>query len=104
MDSEKRIRVLGSDGGRSPLAILGPLAVLAAWGVLSSSGLVSALVLPSPLRVVLSARDIGPNLLFHAAATLGRILTGFAAGVLLGVFFGTLMQYWRTAYVLLDGI
>lgn len=96
--------VLGSSGKRTPLSLLGVLCALLLWATLSFSGVVNPLLLPSPLRVILAAKDIGFDLLWHIFATVIRILVGLFLGCVLGLSVGVLMQFSRTAFVFLDGI
>jgi sulfonate transport system permease protein len=96
--------VLGSTGGRTmvPTLVVGVLLIL--WQLVARTGIINPLLLPAPLSVLLAARDIGPALGFHLAATVTRIVTGFVLGACLGTGIGLSMQYSRRVFLLLDGI
>lgn len=96
--------VLGSTGERTPISTLSVVGLLVLWGIVAQTGIVNPLLLPSPFRVVMAARDIGPTLVFHFGATVARIITGFVLGASVGVGVGLCMQYSRKVFVLLDGI
>jgi len=97
-------RALGSQGRTGIIPLIGVALFLIGWWAVASMGLVSALILPSPVRVLLAAKDVGWPLGGHAAVTTGRILAGLLLGVALGGSLGLLMQYSRRAYLWLDGI
>ncbi|RTL32569.1 MAG: ABC transporter permease [Burkholderiales bacterium] len=74
-------------------SLLLPLIVLLAWQWAAQAGWVSAIVMPAPTSV---ARAIGASLrsgelLQDAAASLGRVLAGFALGTALALPLGLLM-------------
>ena len=96
--------ILGSTGAGRRLRWVGVAAWLGLWAALSGSGMVNSLLLPSPWRVLQAVGDIGPDLLLHCGATIGRVAVSFSLGLLLGVTSAILMQYSRTAYGLLDGL
>ena len=84
------------------------LAALAAWGLAAHLRLVSPTFLPSPLAVwhAFLAAQIdgyrGHTLLVHTAYSLFRVLTGFAAAVVLGVPLGLLMGRHKILYAAID--
>jgi len=96
--------VLGSSGGWTMVPTLTVCALLILWGLVARTGIINPLLLPSPLSVVLAARDIGPTLGYHLAATVFRIVSGFVLGGVLGTGIGLSMQYSRKVFILLDGI
>ena len=67
-------------------------------------GIINTLLLPSPLRVLESARDVGSTLALHVTATLLRVAVGYLLGVLLGVCLGVLMQFDSRIFRALDGL
>ena len=100
----RKAAVLGSTGPATPWALLGVAATIGLWAVVSSAQWVNPLLLPPPARVIGAIKDIGFDLFWHAAATIGRIVGGYTLGVLLGLVLGTAMQYSRKTYVFWDGI
>jgi ABC-type nitrate/sulfonate/bicarbonate transport system permease component len=104
MNRRGNMTVLGSEGKGSPLTVVGVLVVLGLWALVSLSGVVNSLLLPSPWRVILAARDIGPRLFAHFFATAARIVAGLTLGTALGVSLGVGMQFSKRVFVVLDGI
>lgn len=102
--TRKRVAFLGSTGRATPWSSIGVIGVLCLWTVVSGARWVNPLLLPSPLRVLGAVRDISFDVFWHIAATLLRVVCGFAIGALMGVLLGTAMQYSRRAYVFWDGI
>ncbi|MFC1724262.1 ABC transporter permease [candidate division KSB1 bacterium] len=100
----KRILTLGSDIRSNKLSSLSVITFFILWLILSQLDLINELILPSPLRVILSIKDVGFVLVYHITATIVRILIGFTLGVCFGILIGTLMQYFRTMFIILDGI
>ena len=105
---QSRIRkasfVLGSSGGRSKLTFIGVLVFLLSWWIISSVQIINPLLLPSPIRVILAANDVGWTLLWHIGATVTRVIVGLVAGILIGAFSGISMQFSRRVYVACDGL
>jgi ABC-type nitrate/sulfonate/bicarbonate transport system permease component len=95
---------LGSAGGRSRTTWFGVVGFLIIWLIVSSLQIVRPLILPSPVRVLEAAEDIGFTLVWHVLATTVRVIVGFVTGVLVGAFIGIMMQYSRKVFILLDGI
>ena len=108
-------------GKRLLQALLVPVAVLAIWEGLSRAGVINPLILPSPTRVALRwwaylsplhpydpAQGtylrwlVSGELPHDAAASLFRVLTGFAIGGGLGLGLGLLMGVSSTVYRLLN--
>jgi sulfonate transport system permease protein len=83
---------------------VGIVLVLATWAFLARFEVVNSLLLPSPLRVIRAVNDVGPALLEHLTATIGRVVFGFTLGVLAGGLIGVAMQFDPRAYHLLDGV
>ncbi len=73
------------------------------WGV-AAWGLISTLIVPSPGAVMMAARDIGTDLGTHILATFARGVGGFGAGAALGVMLGSLVQFSRSARLLVEPI
>ena len=57
--------------------------------------------LPSPKDVLMVFGSLKPNILVHGAVSLLRLIVGFAAGSLSGIFLGILLYKSRIAYNLL---
>lgn len=81
-----------------PLVSIAAIAVvLLAWLLVSELGLVNSLFLPSPLEVVLTARDLivegyrGVSLFGHVFVSLGRALFAFFMATLTGIPLGLIM-------------
>jgi len=76
--------------------------VVLVWWFVAREKLVSTLIVPPPLTVLQSARDIGADLFLHIFMTFARSLGGFAAGAVLGVVLGALVQYSRVAQIVAE--
>lgn len=78
------------------LAALSPLCLLALWAAVTAQGLVTPVLLPPPLAVLASLRDMvaqgysGVDLATHVLASLRRVGLAFAGGALLGTGVGLL--------------
>jgi len=96
--------VIGSDGRRGVLSFVGVIVFFTVWTTVSYLGWVNSLLLPSPIRVFESIHDVGFALIIHSLATLTRVVVGFSVGVFIGMSVGTLMQYNRNIYQILDGV
>jgi ABC-type nitrate/sulfonate/bicarbonate transport system permease component len=83
---------------------IGPTIALGAWVVVGETHLVSPLLLPPPHAIFVKAIELRELLLWHIAATYGRIVVCFCSGLLLGLGVGMMMQYSARAYVLLDSL
>ena len=95
----------------NPALGLSSVAVMvAAWWTISATGLVRADLLPSPRDVwdagveVVTQGYRGTTLQGNIASTLGRLLGGFGAAVLVGVPLGLWMGTNRVAHAALDWI
>lgn len=84
--------------------ILLPLFLLGLWWLGAEQGWISPQVLPPPQFVGETLRDLATSgdLWLHTAASLQRVVVGFAAGTLLGLLLGTAMGLSKSveAYVL----
>lgn len=89
---------------RAILALISLGSVLAIWTALSGFGIVNNVLVPSPQDVAKAAltaiRD--GSLLTNAAASLTRVLEGFAVAMLIAIPLGVLMGVSRTARGLVD--
>lgn len=74
-------------------------ALLVAWEALARAGLVPVLFLPSPLGVLAEAWDmlVSGEILVHLAASLRRLLLGFAVGGAAGVAVGIAVGFFSVA-------
>ena len=84
--------------GRSALrSTVGFVVVLGVWQALAGLGWINAVLLPSPLRLVETfAEMLGDGTLVkHIAASLERVLVGFALAVLIGLVLGVLLGWFR---------
>ncbi|MGW5121801.1 ABC transporter permease [Streptomyces noursei] len=79
-------------------AVVLPLSLLCMWEAAARTGLVDALLFPPPSHVVacLAAMAADGELGGHVAATLGRLLPGYALGTLSGAIAGFAMGISRT--------
>ncbi len=98
---------------RAPQGLLGAGSVafmLAVWWLVSATGLVSADLLPSPPAVWAALIEVvqngyrGTTLWGNIAATLGRLMGGFAAATLAGVPLGLWMGSNRVASAALNWV
>lgn len=106
-DSAKKLSVepiLGSGARRGFYPLFGVIFLILVWTLVSYFGWVNTLLLPSPLRVIESVKDIGPTLLLHISATLFRVFIGYSLGIIIGVSIGVLMQYDSRVFRALDGL
>ncbi|MFC5722306.1 ABC transporter permease [Streptomyces gamaensis] len=87
------------DAARSLIpAVALPLLLLGGWEAAARTGVVDALLFPPPTRIVgrLAAMAADGELGEHVAATLGRLLPGYALGTLGGAAAGFAMGVSRT--------
>lgn len=81
-----------------------PVALAALWFIGAAQGWISPQVLPPPLFVAETLRDLATSgdLWLNVSASLQRVLVGFAGGALLGLLLGAAMGLSRTveAYLL----
>jgi len=96
--------ILGAAGKKSAVSFLPVLSLLLIWWGVSAAGLVNQLLLPSPIRVFAAVQDLGPSLITHVGMTTLRVLVGLIFGILAGTLLGGVMQFNRTAFLLLDGL
>jgi ABC-type nitrate/sulfonate/bicarbonate transport system permease component len=80
------------------------LAFTVAWLVVTNAGWVHSLFLPTPQSVLRAYRTLHENgfLLSSIAATLQRVLLGYAIGTTAGVAIGLFMGWFRTVYDVLN--
>lgn len=83
-----------------------PVALLVFWEVFARSGIIPASLLPAPSRVIAtwadwlfaidgsSQADSG-RWIFDAAASLARVLSGYAIAALSGILLGVAIGWWR---------
>ncbi len=81
-----------------------PAALVVVWHLLVTTGVFSPHQLPQPARVVATLYGMAATgeLWGHVAITLQRVLFGVVIGVSVGIVFGTLTGYYRTADDLFD--
>lgn len=74
-------------------AFILPLALLVLWWVASDRGWLAEQILPSPVFVYETARDmiLSGEILYHTAVSLRRVVIGFAIGAALGLSLGVAM-------------
>ena len=95
---------------RPLLGTLSVCSMLAGWWAITATGVVRADLLPSPVAVWDALIEVttqgyrGTTLWGNAAATLGRLLSGFVAATLLGVPTGLWMGTNRVAHAALDWV
>ena len=103
----RRLPIPGARGlaGRGlALGLLVPLALGIAWEGAVRLGLAEGRLMPPPSRVGATLLELARSgdLAVHAAATLGRVLAGFALGAVAGTLFGALSGALPLARRLLD--
>jgi len=81
------------------LRLLAVVGLIALWELIARAGWVPALFLPSPLGVLAEGWDmiVSGELLVHLAASLKRLVLGFAAGGALGVIVGIAVGFFSVA-------
>lgn len=86
------------------LGITVPLAVLTLWQIAAMTGLIDTLLFPSPCTIAAGMYRMACSgeLGVHFAATLGRLLPGYALGALSGTLAGFAMGVSRTVNALLS--
>jgi ABC-type nitrate/sulfonate/bicarbonate transport system permease component len=78
------------------LTVLGSLFIPFVWWAVKRFMNVPDRYLPSLGAVIEAATDLHPSLLIHSAATVTRLMIGFAGGTLAGVALGIAFSRWRT--------
>ena len=71
---------------------VGLLVVVGLWFSITQFGLVKPFRLPHPIEVIRAAFDVRNEIIQHTAATLFRLLIGYALGVLLGIVSGFFLR------------
>lgn len=86
--------------------ILGPLSVLLLWIILTATGIISPVLLPSPLKVIITlGRLFGSfEILPDFFKTIYLWLVGLIIGILIGTPIGVLMGYSDKIYAFLEVI
>jgi len=87
------------------LGVTSILLWLVAWFLLTREGfgVISPLKFPSPVMVVDSLFRLSPKLIaIHIILTSARMISGWVAGVILGIGIGLVMSYNKTIFKLLD--
>ncbi len=86
------------------LTVAGFVLVPAIWIVVKYFGLVSDRYLPAPDAVMRACWEIEPSVFYHLAFTAFRLVTGFIAGVAVGIFLGIVINKSKTLAKLLNPI
>jgi len=89
---------LTREARRYAVRALAVLAALALWELMSRSGLVAISLFPPPSQVFITlGQDLHSRAIFpDIAASLRRVLVGFAAGSAAGILLGVLTGLWET--------
>jgi len=86
------------------LGLVVPLGVALAWELVVAAGWSNGRLVPPPSRVLVTLVELARSgeLTRHVAATLWRVVAGFALGVVAGTLLGAVAGYWSLARRLLD--
>ncbi|GAK42199.1 nitrate/sulfonate/bicarbonate ABC transporter permease protein [Paenibacillus sp. TCA20] len=86
------------------LGVLVPGSILILWQIAGGFGWISSTMLPTPLQIALSFRDliISGELFGHMQISIARAASGFLLGAGLGLVFGTLVGFLRRFEQTLD--
>jgi ABC-type nitrate/sulfonate/bicarbonate transport system permease component len=86
------------------VAIISPIGALCIWQILSDFAVIDARYVPSPMRILLTARDLvaSGELWTHVLATLYRLGVGFLLGAVPGIFVGMMMGLNRWVRAVID--
>lgn len=89
---------------RPALGLLLPIGLALVWEGAVALGLSNGRLLPPPSRVFATLADLARSgeLMRHVAATLWRVVAGFALGVAAGTLLGAIAGYWSLARRILD--
>lgn len=89
---------------RPALGLLLPVGLALGWEIIVQLGLSNGRLVPPPSILFATIAELAQSgeLARHVAATLWRVLTGFALGVLAGTVLGAIAGYWDLARRLLD--
>jgi sulfonate transport system permease protein len=84
--------------------LMGPILILAAWTIGSATGLLNAALFPPPVQVAATAWRLlsDGQLATHVGASLVRVLSGTAFGIVIGVLLAVLAGLTQTGEDLLD--
>ncbi len=100
-ESAKGLPMLSRPFGMLAINIVAVVVGILLWGLVTSFGVVG---LPTPLAVAKQAVIQAENGLLwsDALASLGRVFTGFALGILVAIPVGFLMGWYRTARAIIE--
>ncbi|WP_081710850.1 MULTISPECIES: ABC transporter permease [unclassified Afipia] len=76
------------------------------WQLLSTFEIINPLLLPSPIVLLSTMRDmiVDGSMFVHAAASLERVLVGFAIAAIVGMTLGVALGWWSLASELIKPI
>jgi NitT/TauT family transport system permease protein len=86
------------------LAIISPIGALIVWQVLSDFSVIDARFVPSPMRILMTARDLvaSGELLTDILVSLYRLVVGFVLGAVPGILIGMIMGLNRWVRLIVD--
>ncbi len=86
------------------LAIISPIAVLIVWQIFSDFGVLDGRYVPSPMRILLTARDLVASgmLWSDIHVSLYRLVIGFVIGAVPGILIGMMMGLNRWVRAAID--
>jgi NitT/TauT family transport system permease protein len=98
------VRTVSKAARERSLAIISPIAVLIVWQLLSGFGVLDGRYIPSPMRILLTARDlVASGLLWtDVHASLYRLVIGFVIGAVPGILIGMTMGLNRWVRAAID--
>ena len=98
------MRTVSKAARERSLAIVSPIAVLFVWQVLSDLGVLDGRYVPSPMRILLSARVLLASgvLWTDIRASLYRLAIGFVIGAVPGILIGMIMGLNRWVRAAID--
>jgi sulfonate transport system permease protein len=86
------------------LGLLLPVGLAVAWEIAVWAGLSNGRLVPPPTKIFATITELAKSgeLSRHIIATLSRVASGFAVGVVAGTLLGAISGYWSLARRLLD--
>jgi ABC-type nitrate/sulfonate/bicarbonate transport system permease component len=98
------MRTISKAAKERSLAIISPIGALLVWQVLSDFSVIDARYVPSPMRILMTARDLvaSGELLTDVLASLYRLVIGFVLGAVPGILIGMIMGLNRWIRVVVD--